>query len=238
MRSTFGLGQINLILLALLLVDLLGHLPRRYRGVLVGIATGIKLTPGIFIVFLLITRRFREAAVAAATTVGTIVIGWLVMPGPATDFWTRYLFDPGRPGPAQYVSNQSLRGAIARMTEDSILVVANSNDCRGGGTPHCRPTARTGAAARGVTATAVTGLLVSPISWSNHWVWAVPAAAVLWSHRRTFATIWVTVFVLGLPWWMPFAGDREYDSTALQSVAGNAYLLVVAIASRAAGSSC
>jgi alpha-1,2-mannosyltransferase len=77
-----------------------------------------------------------------------------------------------------------------------------------------------------VVVTAFTGLLVSPISWTNHWVWAVPAAAVLWARRRTvLATIWCAVFVLGLPWLMPFADDREYSWTVVQSVAGDAYPL-------------
>ena len=228
--STFGLGQINLILLALLMLDLLGHLPQRYRGILVGVATGIKLTPGIFIVFLLVTRRFREAAVAAGTTLATIVIGWLVMPGPATDFWSRYIFDPGRPGPAQYVGNQSVRGAIARLTQNSAVTtplwLLAATVIGMAGLLLARRLYDRGSALEAIVVTAFTGLLVSPISWTNHWVWAVPAAAVLWAQRRTVvAAVWTAVFVVGLPWWMPFAGDREYDWTAIQSVAGDAYLL-------------
>ena len=228
--STFGLGQINLILLALLMLDLLVHLPQRYRGILVGVATGIKLTPGIFIVFLLVTKRFREAAVAAGTTLATIVIGWLVMPGPATDFWSRYIFDPGRPGPAQYVGNQSVRGAIARFTQNSAVTtplwLLAATVIGVAGLLLARRWYDRGSALEAIVVTAFTGLLVSPISWTNHWVWAVPAAAVLWAQRRTVvAAVWTAVFVVGLPWWMPFAGDREYDWTAIQSVAGDAYLL-------------
>ncbi|MFI5691114.1 glycosyltransferase 87 family protein [Kribbella sp. NPDC051586] len=226
--STFGLGQINLILLALLMLDLLGHLPRRYRGVLVGVATGIKLTPGIFIVFLLITRRFREAAVAAGTTLGTIVIGWLVMPGPATAFWTRYIFDPGRPGPAQYVGNQSVRGAIARITHNpaSPIWLLAATAIGVAGLLTARRLHDRGLTFEALIATAFTGLIVSPISWSNHWVGAVPAAAMLWARRRTVsAAVWTATFVLGLPWRMPFAGDREYDWTLVQSVAGDSYLI-------------
>ncbi|TDW17753.1 glycosyltransferase 87 family protein [Kribbella kalugense] len=228
--STFGLGQLNLVLLALLMLDLLGHLPRRYRGILVGVATGIKLTPSIFIVFLLVTRRFREAAVAAGTTLATIVIGWLVMPGPATDFWTRYIFDPGRPGPAQYVGNQSMRGVIARITHNSAatmpLWLLAATVVGIAGLLTARRLYDRGLGFEAVIVTAFIGLLVSPISWTNHWVWVVPAAAVLWARRRTvFATVWCAVFVLGLPWWMPFAGDREYSWTVVQSVAGDAYPL-------------
>jgi len=229
-RSTFGLGQINLILLALLMIDLLGHLPPRYRGILVGVATGVKLTPGIFIVFLLVTRRFREAAVATGTTLATIALGWLAMPGPAIDFWTRYIVDPGRPGPAQYVSNQSLRGVIARITENSGATVPlwllAATIIGAAGLLRAQVVYRRGQALEAVVVTAITGLLVSPISWTNHWVWAVPAAAVLWAQRRTaLAAVWTAVFALGLPWWLPFTGDREYDWTFLQAIAGDAYLL-------------
>lgn len=229
-RTTVGLGQINLILLALLMLDLLGHVPPKYRGILVGVATGIKLTPGIFIVFLLITRQFRAAAIAAGTTLVTIVIGWLVMPGPATDFWTRYIFDPGRPGPAQYVGNQSLRGVIARITGNSAATVPlwllGATVIGAAGLLAARRLHARGAVLEAVIVTAVTGLLVSPISWTNHWVWALPAGALLWARRRTvIAAIWTAVFVLGLPWWMPFARDQEYDWTLVQSVAGDAYLV-------------
>lgn len=239
-RSTFGLGQINLILMALLLVDLLGHLPRRYRGILVGVATGIKLTPGIFIVFLLVTRRFREAAMACAATAATIAIGWLVLPGSATAFWTRYIFDPGRPGPAHYISNQSLRGATTRITETptSPLWLLKAMIVGAVGLLTAKRLHERGLRLDAVVVTAFTGLLVSPISWSNHWVWALPAAVALWSHRRTFAAVWIAVFAVGLPWWMPFSDDREFDLTFLQSLAGNAYAIcAVLLLMRAAGRS-
>ncbi|MEV8373817.1 glycosyltransferase 87 family protein [Kribbella sp. NPDC056861] len=233
--STFGMGQINLVLLALLLVDLLGHTPRRFRGVLIGVATGIKLTPGIFIVFLLVTRRFREAAVASAATAGTLLLGWLVMPGPTVDFWTKYIFDPGRPGPAHYISNQSLRGAIARLTENSVLtgplwlLTAMIVGC--GGLLVARRLYDAGRPLDAVVATGITGLLVSPISWSNHWVWALPAVAVVWSWAtrsralQVFAGIWTLVFALGLPWKAPWAHDQEFHHNLPQALVGNSYTI-------------
>jgi alpha-1,2-mannosyltransferase len=229
------MGQVNLLLMALLMADLLGHTPRRFRGVLVGVATGIKLTPGIFIVFLLVTRRFREAAIATATTAATILLGYLVMPGPTVAFWTRYIFDPTRPGPAQYISNQSLRGAITRITHNSDLtgllwLLAAAVTAFAG----LAIAKRLHGLDRPLDALAVTGfvgLLVSPISWSNHWVWALPATAVVWSWatrsngRRAFAAAWTLVFALGLPWMAPWADDKEYHHTFLQALVGNSYTL-------------
>lgn len=233
--STFGMGQINLVLLALLLVDLLGHTPRRFRGVLIGVATGIKLTPGIFIVFLLVTRRFREAAVASAATAGTLLLGWLVMPGPTVEFWTKYIFDPGRPGPAHYISNQSLRGAIARLTENSHLTgplwLLGAMIVGCGGLLIARRLYDAGRSLDAVVATGITGLLVSPISWSNHWVWALPAVAVVWTWAtrsralQVFAGVWTLIFALGLPWKAPWAHDQEFHHTFPQSLVGNSYTI-------------
>ncbi|MDX6263951.1 MAG: alpha,2-mannosyltransferase [Kribbellaceae bacterium] len=232
-RSTFGMGQINLVLLALLLVDLLGHTPKRFRGVLVGVATGIKLTPGIFIVFLLVTKRFREAAFATAATAGTLLLGYLVMPGPTVDFWTRYIFDPGRPGPAHYISNQSIRGAIARITHGSTMTaplwLLGAMIIGAAGLLIARRAA--GRPLDALVATGLTGLLVSPISWSNHWVWALPAVAVVWSWAgrsnamKVFAAAWTVVFLIGLPWLAPWAHDQEFHHTFRQALVGNSYTI-------------
>lgn len=234
-RSTFGMGQINLVLLALLLVDLLGHTPKRFRGVLIGVATGIKLTPGIFIVFLLVLKRFREAAVATAATAGTLLLGYLVMPGPTVDFWTRYIFDPGRPGPAHYISNQSIRGAIARITHGSTMTaplwLLGAMILGTAGLLIARRLYAAGRPLDALVATGLTGLLVSPISWSNHWVWALPAVAVVWSWAgrskamKVFAGAWTAVFLAGLPWLAPWAHDQEFHHTFPQALVGNSYAI-------------
>jgi alpha-1,2-mannosyltransferase len=237
--ATFGMGQVNLLLMALLMADLLGHTPRRFRGVLVGVATGIKLTPGIFIVFLLVTRRFREAAIASATTAATILLGYLVMPGPTVAFWTRCIFDPTRPGPAQYISNQSLRGAITRITRNSdltgLLWLLAAAVTAVAGLAVAKRLHGLGRPLDALVVTGFAGLLVSPISWSNHWVWALPATAVVWSWAtsayrlgnggRVFAAAWTVVFALGLPWMAPWADDKEYHHTFLQALVGNSYTL-------------
>ncbi|WP_344162734.1 glycosyltransferase 87 family protein [Kribbella yunnanensis] len=231
-QSTFRQGQINLVLLAMLMVDLLGLIPRRYRGILVGVATGIKLTPGIFIVFLLITKRYREALVANLTTALTMVIAFLVSPTSTIDFWTKYIFDPSRVGPPHYFSNQSLRGALVRLTGDSPAWLLAAIIVAVTGLYVARRLHERGLGFEAVVVTGFTGLAVSPISWTNHWVWAIPAAALAWQNRgklrslRTaFSATWITIFLIGLPWWMPFGNDRELHYTAVQSVLVNSYLL-------------
>ncbi|MFD7161523.1 glycosyltransferase 87 family protein [Kribbella sp. NPDC059898] len=230
--STFGLGQINLVLLALLMPALVGR--TRFRGVLIGVATGIKLTPGIFILYLLMTRRFREAAIACGTTAGTLLLAYVVMPRATIDFWTKYVFDPSRPGPPHYISNQSLHGAIARLSGNSAvpLWLLTATVVGVAGLLIARRLHDRGLEFDAVVVTALTGLLVSPISWTGHWVWIVPATALAWSRcsavlswRTAWAVVLTAVFVTGLPWWLPFAHDQEFHYNAVQTVVANAYLL-------------
>jgi hypothetical protein len=75
---TMYLGQVNLLLMALVIGDLAQPDERRVKGMAVGIAAGIKLIPLVFIPYLLLTRRFRAAAMAAGAFAGTVVLGFLV----------------------------------------------------------------------------------------------------------------------------------------------------------------
>jgi alpha-1,2-mannosyltransferase len=230
-RVTFHLGQINLVLTALLLADLLGFVPRRFRGVLVGVATGIKLTPGIFILFLLVTRRFREAAVACAAFGATVLAGWLAMPEASRRFWGTLIFDPSRPGSTHFISNQSVRGVLARLSDGTIaggpiwFLLAGSIGWFG--LSVARRAYLNGGRLEPIVLTAATGLLVSPISWTGHWTWALPVCVLLWSRRNAFwvAGTWTVATALGLPWFAPHLGDREYTHHGFDLMLGNAYIL-------------
>ncbi|WP_185448844.1 glycosyltransferase 87 family protein [Kribbella qitaiheensis] len=243
-RSSFDLGQINLVLLAMLLVDLLGHLPRRFRGVLVGVATGIKLTPGIFIIYLLVTRRYREAATASAATVGTMVLGAVAMPDASRQFWGHFIFDPSRPGATHFISNQALRGVFARLAGGiqgigPAWLLAVAITCAVGFLAARRAYDR-GYLLESILLTATVGLLVSPISWTGHWVWAIPACALLWTRAveayqaggvRTarfrvlagLAALWTVTMAVGLPWRAPYLSDKEYHHHGFQLFVGNSY---------------
>ncbi|MER6375190.1 glycosyltransferase family 87 protein, partial [Streptomyces mirabilis] len=65
-RDTFSFGQVNLLLLALVLSDawLLSTGRGRRAGAGIGLAAAIKLTPALFIGLLLLGRRWRAAGVA------------------------------------------------------------------------------------------------------------------------------------------------------------------------------
>jgi hypothetical protein len=68
-------------------------------------------------------------------------------------------------------------------------------------------------------------LLASPVSWSHHWVWALPIAIVVWERNRRAAVAWSAVFVLRPILWPPWGEHRELDWGVLEHVLGNAYVI-------------
>ena len=177
------LGQIELVLLALILWDVCQPDRRWWKGAGIGIAAGIKLVPLIFIPYLLLTRRFRQAAVASGAFVATVVLSFAVVPGDSVKWWLQGLFlQGGRTGFVAWEGNQSLRGIITRFVGSVAtaapvwLVVAALTTVAG--LACAAMLDRYGHRMLGVLACALTGLLVSPISWDHHWVWIAPAVAV------------------------------------------------------------
>ena len=109
-------GQVNLFLMLAVLVDLVRP-ERRWSGVLVGIAAGVKLTPLVFVVLLVLVGRRAAAGRAALAFAGTVAVGFVVMPGSAATYWTDGLVDAGRVGPPALAHNQSVYGALTRLLD-------------------------------------------------------------------------------------------------------------------------
>ncbi len=177
-RSELGFGQIDLLLAVAVLADLAAPSSARFKGALIGVAAGIKLTPAIFIVYLLVTRRYKAAATAAAAFAATVAIGFAVMPAGSVFYWDGTFLSPSRISSVQSGQNESLLGAIARNAHSPdvtgvwlpvALLVAVS------GLTLAALAQRGGDEGLGFSLCALTGLLVSPISWTHHWVIAVPA---------------------------------------------------------------
>ena len=184
---TLDLGQVNALLMLLVVADL--ALPDRHRlkGVGIGVAAACKLVPGTFAVYLLLTRQFRPAAVAIGAFTTLTVAGWLVAPDQSNAYWLHALFlDSSRvaaaTGPA-FFGNQSLRGLALRTFGDTtgatmvwvllVLLVAVS------GFALAALAHRRGEEAIAVVVVAFTAILVSPVSWSHHWVWVAVLLPVL-----------------------------------------------------------
>ncbi|MEU5120083.1 glycosyltransferase 87 family protein [Streptomyces asoensis] len=182
LRDTFSFGQVNLLLLALVLTDarLLASGRPRWAGAGIGLAAAVKLTPALFIGLLLVTRRWRAAAVATGVAAAATALAALAAPEVSRFYWTRALWDTTRVGRLDYVSNQSLQGVLARLGVESravwavlVLLVLCCWARRAG---------RAGAVGDWRAAFALTGLtacLVSPVTWVHHLVWLLPSFAVL-----------------------------------------------------------
>ncbi|MEU4471309.1 glycosyltransferase family 87 protein [Micromonospora sp. NPDC023888] len=184
-RETITFGQINMLLVVLILADLLFAVPqaRRWAGVGVGLATALKLFPGIFIVYLLATRRWRAAAVASATAAAATLLAAAIAPDDSWRFWTQELWDNDRVGRTDYVGNQSLFGLLSRFTApekpDRLLWLLLVAAVAAYGLWRAARAARAGDLLTGLTLTGLVGSLVSPITWTHHIYWFVPAVVLL-----------------------------------------------------------
>ena len=248
--KTMEYAQVNAILMALVAVDLF-LVPEcsRWRGALSGLAAAIKLTPAVAILVLLARREWRAAATMAGSAVGLTLLAALAAPTESWEFFTSAMWDPGRAGFADYSGNQNLKGAIARGLPESawnltwaacslLAVVAAWLLCR-------RLDRLRGAnrAAEGpgqddglvlslqISVVMVLGLLISPISWSHHWVWCLPVlmsvAAATWRWRSTALGIagaaGVLVFVLAMQWWFPEQNHVEQNWPTWAKAVGSSY---------------
>jgi alpha-1,2-mannosyltransferase len=182
-RALF-LGQVELVLMAVVVWDLCQPDRRRWKGAATGIAAGIKLVPLLFIVYLLLTRRFRQAAVAAGTFVVTVIIGFIAFPNASVTWWLDgNFFQAGRTGFVGGAQNQSLRGIMTRLigSVDSALapwlLVAIVVGLLGLAAAVVLD--QRGYTFAGLMAAALTALLISPISWDHHWVWIAPGLALI-----------------------------------------------------------
>ncbi|WP_018218791.1 glycosyltransferase 87 family protein [Salinispora vitiensis] len=184
-RETITFGQINMLLVVLILADLLFAVPRnrRWAGVGVGLATALKLYPGIFIIYLLAGRQWRAAAVASGTAAGATLLAGALLPLESWRYWTHELWATDRVGRTDYTGNQSLLGLIHRLTvpqePNQLLWLALVAVVAGYGLWRAARAARAGDALAGLTLTGLVGALISPITWPHHIYWFVPAVVVL-----------------------------------------------------------
>ena len=190
-QQTLGLGQVNLLLMLLVIADLLtggaqvpGARTRWWHGFGIGIAAGVKLTPLIFIPYLLLIRKYRQAATATATFAATVALGYAILPRDSRTYWADRLFlNANRIVFLGTRGNQSLRGIVTRLAGSvnsgttpwivlAILVVI-------AGLVTAALLYRAGQPVPAMLACALTGLLASPLSWDHHWVWVAPGIALL-----------------------------------------------------------
>lgn len=240
MLDTLSFGQINLILAAMVLADVF-LITGPGRGVLVGLAAGIKLTPGLFLIYYLVTGQRRAARTAAIAAAATVLAGFAVQPRAAWAYWSRYLWDPGRAGGVTYAENQSILAVTARLlrtpqapswltlTLSAVVVVAAAAIARRAN--------QVGDELTAVSVIAAAALLASPISWTHHWVWFLPATAAVaaWCHRAGGRWRWwllaaaVCVFWTAPMRFMPKNDLRELAQTPAQQLVTNSFALLALV---------
>lgn len=245
--QTFQLGQVDLLVVAMVLADLvLVSAPR--RGWLLGVAAGFKPTPLVLIAYLLLSGQWRAAGRALVGFGLTVGVGFLVLPATSRLYWGTEVFDVARIGSLGYLANQSLTGlatrgrgalppagtrdslALAVLVPAAVLVWFWLHRPGPAGRAVPLPVRRFEA----VCLLAVAGLLASPVSWTHHWVWWLPVllalagrlararndrAVVGWG---VAAAVWLVVF------WFPPPGVHDPAGSVHRwwfTVAGDGYLL-------------
>ncbi|GGM00665.1 MULTISPECIES: glycosyltransferase 87 family protein [Micromonospora] len=203
-RETLGYGQVNLLLFALIMADLIGLRWRARRGTRydptagplhrfvysgawagagIGLATAIKLTPALFIAYLMITRQWRAALTAIATTIGVTLGSFAVVGDEARAYFGGVLWQTERVGAADMTPNQSLAGLLARLYDSietpGLLWLAFSVLMLALGLSRAANSRADGDELTAFTLVGLTANVISPISWTHHLVWVVPAVIVL-----------------------------------------------------------
>ncbi len=275
-RETLGFGQVNLLLFLLIIGDLVALRLRRdprpaatarsaasrfwysgaWAGVGVGLATAIKVTPGLFIVYFLVARQRRAAAVATLTAAGATGVGWLLAPRESLSYFTSMLWQTDRVGAADFTPNQALSGLLARLYDQperpGLLWLSFAALFLALGLSRAVAAHKEGDELAAFTLVGLTAAVVSPISWTHHLVFVLPAIVVLGDaalRRRAaaqrlglggagftfaglrYATMAFAVFVVFLispVWWVHHRLDRggsHYDSGLWGLLAENSMIL-------------
>ncbi len=248
-RATLGYGQVNVMVMSLVLLDLLPGRRIGPRGALTGLAAGIKLTPGLFILYLAALRRWRDAAWALGVFLATSLIGLIVLPSETVAFWRTLIAGDTRTGAAYYLGNQSVLGGMVRLFGDSTIVAAVATVI-GGLTALAAVWAAARWSRRGeeLFALGLVGLgtvMASPLSWTHHFVWVVPLGFALFRYALPRAvkvvgglfSVWVfSGLVLQ---WLPYDQGREllYGFwanliSAITPILGVALVIIALVTSR------
>ncbi|MCK0173380.1 MULTISPECIES: glycosyltransferase 87 family protein [Mycobacteriaceae] len=233
-KANFDFGQINVVLMTLVIADCV---PRRTpwpRGLLLGLAIALKLTPAVFLLYFLLRRDVRTMLTTAASVVVLTLIGFAFAWRDSLEYWGHTLRDTDRIGAATLNTNQNIAGALARigLGEDVRFVVwvIACFAVLGLTVWAARRALRADEPLLALISVAMFGLVVSPVSWSHHWVWSLPTvvvtAVVAYRHRNTALAV-VSALGVALMVWSPFTlmpKHRETTAPLWRQLAGGSYV--------------
>ncbi len=225
-RSGLDYGQIEFVLMCFVVADLL-VVPKGFRGIAIGIASALKLTPLIFVFALIACRDFKAALRALVTFVFLSALPWLFQPTISSTFWNKDVFDTSRVGQVAFIGNQSLLGVLHRPPFSGLPVnplwLGISAMAVAAGAFIAWKYAIANQRSLSMIAIALGGLLASPISWSHHWVWVIVIPPTLLANqnkgvaRPVRAMLWgvVAICVLEPYWWFSSGWQSDILSVLL-----------------------
>ena len=239
--ETLDYGQVNLWLMALVAVDCLAISPKWPRGALGGIAAAIKLTPAVFLLYFLLRKDFRAALTVVISGAAATLVGFVIAPNSSLHYWLEGGASSMSGTP--FSANQTITAMLVRLQPPvvlmGVLIVLLSVLAIGMGVVIIRRAD----APLAVMATGIVGLLISPTSWSHHWVWIAPTLVIMIaSALRVNGYVWLAVaavttvvFYVGWHFKLPTAGNQELLWTPGEHLLGNSFV-IVGFGLRAAGS--
>jgi alpha-1,2-mannosyltransferase len=242
-RQTFLLGQINIVLALMVVADVLLDLPLP-RGILVGLAAAIKVTPVILIPYLLLTRQGRAGLRALGTFIAAALVAYGTGPANSWAYWTHYIRDPQRAGMLSWIGNQGVIGAFERMagrvvtTPTTFLIVAT---VAGFGVALAAVAYRRSSPVLGFLVVESAESLANPVSWSHHYIWVVLLIAwlALAEDRPRYGEWWAlgvaVLFWAAPPWWAPHGPGIVFAGRGWLIPLSDSYALLFIIVVAAAG---
>ncbi len=233
-KSNFAFGQINVVLMTLVIADCV---PRRTpwpRGLLLGLGIALKLTPAVFLLYFLLNRDKRAVLTSTASFLAATLAGFVLAWRDSWEYWSDTVNNTDRIGGASLNTNQNVAGALARLGLSEhqrflpwlaacLLVLALTVWAT-------RRVLRAGEPTLAVICVALFGLVVSPVSWSHHWVWMLPTVlvtAVLAWRRRNAALVVISAAGVVLMVWTPIdllPKHHELDAAWWRQLVGVSYL--------------
>ncbi|MUL45500.1 DUF2029 domain-containing protein [Mycobacterium sp. CBMA293] len=233
-RANFNFGQINVVLMTLVITDCV---PRRTpwpRGILLGVAIALKLTPAVFLLYFLLRRDFRALLTTVASSVAVTLVAFALAWGDSWEYWTKTVRNTDRIGTATLNTNQNISGTLARLGMAAgprfILWVLLCFAVLALTVWAAHRVLKLGQPVLALMCVAMFGLVVSPVSWSHHWVWVLPTMVtlVVLAYRERSATLAavsaIGAFILVCTPIRLLPEHHEVDATLWRQVIGSSYV--------------
>ena len=248
-RSNFEFGQINVVLMTLVIADCVPRKTPWPRGLLLGVAIALKLTPAIFLLYFLLRRDTRALLTTAASMVGATLIGLIFAWRDSLMYWTETVHDTDRIGTVTFNTNQNIAGGLARLGLGEgprfVLWTLACFAVLGLTVWAVRRVLKAHQPVLALVCVALFGLVVSPVSWSHHWVWALPSVlvtAVIAYRQRNLALGAVSAIGVALMVCLPLVLLPQHHESAAavwRQLVGGPYLwwalAVIAVSGAVAG---